>query len=59
MVGSLARDALCAWYSSLQRLGVMLRSILFGSSGAFVRTTPGIYCGARIQFHLARGQLRL
>ena len=27
--------------------------------GAFVWTAPGICCGARIQFHLARGQLRL
>jgi hypothetical protein len=33
--------------------------IPFGLSGAFVRAAPGIYCGTRIQFHLARGQLRL
>jgi len=34
-------------------------SIAFGLSGAFVRAAPGICCGSRIQFHLARGQLRL
>ena len=34
-------------------------SIAFGFSGAFVRAAPGICCGSRIQFHLARGKLRL
>ena len=31
----------------------------FGLSGAFLRAAPEICCDAHIQFHLARGQLRL
>ena len=35
-------------------------SIAFGMSGAYMcAAAPGIYCGTRIQFHLARGKLRL
>ena len=34
-------------------------SIAFGMSGAYMRAAPGVYCGTRIQFHLARGELRL
>ena len=59
MVGSLARDAhLCS--STLRRhFGAMLRRYCLACLVLPCATAPGICCGARIQFHVARGQLRL
>ena len=54
--GSRRSSRMCLLFATLWRHAA---SILFGSSGALTWTAPGICCGARIQFHLARGQLRL